>query len=61
MINSMISEFIKIYGDKIWDIYQKSLSNDIKRVDIYLKRNIELDSPFKNTISNQIFIKLLNF
>ena len=40
MINSMITEFIKLYGDKIWDIYNNSLNNEIKRVDIYLKRNI---------------------
>ena len=43
MINSMICEFIKIYGDKIWDIYQQSLTNDIKRVDIHLKRSIEIN------------------
>ena len=42
MINLMIYEFIKIYGDKIWDIYQNSLSNEIKRLDIHFKRCIEL-------------------
>ena len=40
MINSMISEFIKLYGDKIWDIYNNSLNDDLKKFDIYLKRNI---------------------
>ena len=49
MINSMICEFIKIYGDKIWDIYQNSLSNDIKRVDIHLRRSIQINlRDYKN-------------
>ena len=49
MINSMIYEFIKVYGDKIWNIYQNSLTNEIKRIDIYLKRSIEINlRDFKN-------------
>ena len=49
MINSMISEFIKLYGDKIWDIYNNSLSDDLKRFDIYLKRNIMVNlREYKN-------------
>ena len=41
MINAMISEFIKLYGDKIWEIYNASLNNEIKRNDIYLQRSIQ--------------------
>ena len=41
MINSLICEFIKIYGDKIWDVYNNSLSNDLKRIDIYFRRSIQ--------------------
>ena len=49
MINSMICELIKIYGDKIWDVYYNSLSNDIKRVDIHLKRSIQINlRDYKN-------------
>ena len=59
MINSMIYEFIKVYGDKIWNIYQNSLTNEIKRIDIYLKRSIEINlRDFKN---NNILMNNNNF
>ena len=49
MINAMIWEFIKIYGDNIWEVYRNSLSNDIKRVDIHLRRSIEINlREFRN-------------
>ena len=41
MIYSIISEFIKLYGDNIWDIYNNSLNNEQKRNDIYLKRSLQ--------------------
>jgi len=32
MINSIISEFIKIYEDRIWGVYHSSLDENMKRV-----------------------------
>ena len=65
MINSMIYEFIKVYGDKIWNIYQNSLTNEIKRIDIYLKRSIEINlRDFKNNnflMNNNNFLIDNNF
>ena len=54
IINSMICEFIKIYRDKIWDIYQNSLSEENKRMDIHLKRSIQLN--FRDINNNNILI-----
>ena len=42
MINSMIKEFINIYGDDIWSVYKNSLDDDMLKMDVYLKRNIEI-------------------
>ena len=42
IINMIIAEFIKIYGDKIWGVYHASLDDDMKRIDIYFKRSIEI-------------------
>ena len=42
IINMIIAEFIKIYGDKIWGVYHASLDDDMKRIDIHLKRSIEI-------------------
>ena len=42
IINMIIAEFIKIYGDKIWGVYHASLDDDMKRIDIHFKRSIEL-------------------
>ena len=32
IINMIIAEFIKIYGDKIWGVYHASLDDDMKRI-----------------------------
>ena len=42
MINELIKEFIYIYGENIWKIYHDSLSNDMLKMDIHLKRTIEI-------------------
>ena len=42
IINMIIAEFIKIYGDKIWGVYLASLDDDMKRIDIHFKRSIEI-------------------
>ena len=42
IINMIIAEFIKIYGDKIWGVYHASLDDDMKRIDIHFKRSIEI-------------------
>ena len=42
IINMIITEFIKIYGDKIWGVYHASLDDDMKRIDIHFKRSIEI-------------------
>ena len=42
IINMIIAEFIKIYGDKIWVVYHASLDDDMKRIDIHFKRSIEI-------------------
>ena len=50
MINSIIIELIKIYGDRIWGLYHSSLNDDLKRMDIYLKRSIEINlKEYKNS------------
>jgi hypothetical protein len=54
MINSMICEFIKIYGDKIWDVYNNSLSNDLKRIDIYFRRSIQ--NNLRNYKNNNVLM-----
>ena len=41
MINYMISEYINIYNNSIWDIYKESLDDDMIKFDIYFKRTIE--------------------
>jgi hypothetical protein len=49
IINMIISEFIKIYGDRIWGLYQSSLDDDLKKMDINLKRSIEINlKEYKN-------------
>ena len=49
IINSIISEFIKIYGDRIWGLYHSSLDDDLKKMDINLKRSIEFNlKEYKN-------------
>ena len=53
MINYMISEYINIYSNSIWDIYNESLDDDMKKFDIYLKRTIETLMKEKN--SNRLF------
>lgn len=63
IINSMICEFIKIYRDKIWDIYQNSLSEENKRMDIHLKRRIQLnlrDINNNNLLMNNNFLMINN-
>ena len=42
MINSLITEYINIYNNSIWDIYHESLDNDMLKLDIYFKRTIEI-------------------
>ena len=42
MINELIKEFIYIYGENIWNIYHNSLSDDMLKMDIHLKRTIEI-------------------
>ena len=42
MMNSIINEFIKVYGEKIWNFYDDALNNDMKRNDVYFKRSIQL-------------------
>ena len=49
----MISEYINIYSNSIWDIYNESLDDDMKKFDIYLKRTIETLMKEKN--SNRLF------
>ena len=49
MINYMISEYINIYNNSIWDIYYESLDDDMKKFDIYLKRTIETLMKEKNS------------
>ena len=63
ILNSMICEFIKIYGDKIWDIYQNSLSEENKKMDIHLKRRIQLnlrDINNNNLLMNNNFLMINN-
>ena len=54
IINSIISEFVKIYGDRIWGLYNTSLNDNLKRMDIYLKRSIEIN--LKEYKKNNILI-----
>jgi len=54
IINSIISEFIKIYGDRIWGLYHSVLDDNIKKADVYLKRSIELN--LKEFNNNNILI-----
>ena len=49
MINYMISEYINIYNNSIWDIYNESLDEDMIKFDIYLKRTIEALMKEKNS------------
>ena len=42
MIKSLISEYINIYKKSIWDIYRNSLDDNMKKIDIYFKRTIEI-------------------
>ena len=42
MINSLITEYINIYNNSIWDIYHNSLDNNMLKLDIYFKRTIEV-------------------
>ena len=42
MIKYLINEYIHIYNKSIWDIYRKSLDNDMQKYDIYFKRTIEI-------------------
>ena len=64
IINSIISEFIKIYGDRIWGLYHSSLDDDLKRMDTHFKRSIELNlKEFKNNnvlINNNSLIQIAN-
>ena len=64
MINSIISEFIKIYEDRIWGVYHSSLDENMKRVDIHLKRSIEVNlKEYKNNnilINNNTLMQLKN-
>ena len=53
IINMIIAEFIKIYGDKIWGVYHASLDDDMKRIDIHFKRSIEIG--LKEYNQSQIF------
>ena len=54
IINMIIVEFIKIYGDKIWGVYHASLDDDMKRIDVHFKRSIEIN--LKEYNQSQIFI-----
>ena len=54
IINMIIVEFIKIYGDKIWGVYHTSLDDDMKRIDVHFKRSIEIN--LKEYNQSQIFI-----
>ena len=49
MINYMISEYINIYNNSIWGIYNESLDEDMIKFDIYLKRTIETLMKEKNS------------
>lgn len=49
MINYMINEYINIYNNSIWDIYNESLDDDMIKFDIYLKRTIETLMKEKNS------------
>ena len=42
IINSLISEYVKIYNNTIWEIYHKALDNNMIKMDIYFKRTIEI-------------------
>ena len=42
MINSLIEEYVNIYNSSIWDIYNQALNNDMLKMDIFLKRTIEI-------------------
>ena len=42
MINSLITEYINIYNNSIWDIYHNSLDNNMLKLDIHFKRTIEV-------------------
>ena len=58
MINEFIKEYINIYGDKIWNFYNEALDDNKLKMDIYLKRTIEL--LYKEIRSDNISIKQLN-
>ena len=64
IISSIIQEFVKIYGDKIWEVYHNSLNNDMIKNDKYLKRNIQLNlreiSNNSNLFMNNNNFKFLN-
>ena len=49
MINHMINEYINIYNNSIWDIYNESLDDEKIKFDIYLKRRIETLMKEKNS------------
>ena len=53
MINSIISEYINIYSNSIWDIYSESLDSNMLKLDIYFKRTIEV--LIKSINSKKIF------
>ena len=42
IINSLISEYVTIYNNSIWEIYHKALDNNMLKMDIYFKRTIEI-------------------
>ena len=42
MINELIKEYIYIYGDNIWNLYQNSLDDNMHKLDINFKRTIEI-------------------
>ena len=61
MINEFIKEFIYIYNENIWNIYHNSLSDDMLKMDIYLKRTIEIlykEINSENITKNKLNISL---
>ena len=54
IVNSLIMEFIKIYGERVWGLYHSSLDEDMKRIDVHFKRAIELN--LKEYNQSQVFI-----
>ena len=67
MIDELIKQYIYIYGDDIWNIYQNSLDDNMLKFDVYFKREIELlykeinlDKIIKNN-SNKSLGGITNF